>query len=116
MWKDTVDKCVQSIVTIKSTRVRSFDTDVPGSFTATGFIVSPGLILSNRHVVSAGPVVAQAVLANDEEIPLQPIYRDPVHDFGFFRYDPADIKFINIPSIPLAPKTAHVGQEIRVMG
>ncbi|KAI7878048.1 hypothetical protein K492DRAFT_180165 [Lichtheimia hyalospora FSU 10163] len=116
MWKDTVDKCVQSIVTIKSRRVRSFDTDVPGSFTATGFIVSPGLILSNRHVVSPGPVVAQAVLANDEEIPLQPIYRDPVHDFGFFRYDPSDIKFLNIASIPLAPKTAHVGQEIRVMG
>ncbi|KAI9313828.1 hypothetical protein BX666DRAFT_2029999 [Dichotomocladium elegans] len=115
-WQDTVEKCIQSIATIKATRVRSFDTDTPSAYTATGFVVSPGLILSNRHVVGAGPVVAQAVFANDEEIVIRPVYRDPIHDFGFFAYHPIDVQHLNIPSIPLAPDGAHVGQEIRVVG
>jgi len=31
-----------------------------------------------------GPVVAEAMFVNREEIPVYPVYRDPVHDFGFF--------------------------------
>lgn len=30
-------------------------------------------------------MVAQAVLTNYEEVDLIPIYRDPVHDFGFMQ-------------------------------
>jgi hypothetical protein len=30
-------------------------------------------------------MVAQAVLTNYEEVDLMPIYRDPVHDFGFMQ-------------------------------
>jgi S1-C subfamily serine protease len=41
--------------------------------------------LTNRHVVSAAPIVAQAVLTNYEEVDLKPVYRDPVHDFGFMQ-------------------------------
>jgi hypothetical protein len=29
--------------------------------------------------------VAQAVLTNYEEVDLKPVYRDPVHDFGFMQ-------------------------------
>jgi hypothetical protein len=29
--------------------------------------------------------VAQAVLTNYEEVDLIPVYRDPVHDFGFMK-------------------------------
>ena len=28
---------------------------------------------------------AEATFVNKEEVPLVPIYRDPIHDFGFFR-------------------------------
>ena len=39
-----------------------------------------------------------------------------VHDFGFFRYDPAAIQFLSYEEIPLAPEAACVGLEIRVVG
>ncbi|TYK01503.1 protease Do-like 7 isoform X1 [Cucumis melo var. makuwa] len=40
----------------------------------------------------------------------------PVHDFGFFRYDPGAIQFLNYEEIPLAAEAAYVGLEIRVVG
>ncbi|KAI3752694.1 hypothetical protein L2E82_24730 [Cichorium intybus] len=85
---------------------------------ATGFVVDKrrGIILTNRLVVKPGHVVAEATFVNREEIPVYPIYRDPVHDFGFFRYDPAAIQFLTYEEIPLAPEAACVGLEIRVVG
>jgi hypothetical protein len=32
---------------------------------------------------------AEAVFQNNEEVRVVPIYRDPVHDFGFFQFNPA---------------------------
>ena len=63
---------------------------------ATGFVVDAerGLILTNRHVVTPGPVTAEATFLNREEVQLYPVYRDPVHDFGFYRYDPSKLRFI----------------------
>lgn len=117
-WERTLETCIKSIVSIKTCRTRGLDTEVPGSFTATGFVVDPkrGIILSNRHVVSISPVTALAVFCNYEEIELRPIYRDPVHDFGFFQYDPSKIRFLDIPGIELYPKGAKIGQDIRVVG
>jgi S1-C subfamily serine protease len=117
-WESTLEKCIKSIVSIKSCQTRGLDTEVPGSFTASGFIVDSkfGIILSNRHVVSISPIKAYAVLCNYEEIELKPIYRDPVHDFGFFQYDPCQIRFLDIPGIELYPKGAKIGQDIRVVG
>lgn len=64
-----------------------FTHSLSGGYTATGFIVDAerGIILTNRHVVSPAPIVAQAVLTNYEEVDLLPVYRDPVHDFGFMK-------------------------------
>jgi S1-C subfamily serine protease len=56
------------------------------------------------------------MFVNREEIPVYPLYRDPVHDFGFFRYDPGAIKFLKYDEIPLDPEAASVGLEIRVVG
>ncbi|KAL0283850.1 UNVERIFIED_CONTAM: Protease Do-like 7 [Sesamum angustifolium] len=66
--------------------------------------------------IVAGPVMAEALFVNREEIPVHPLYRDPVHDFGFFRYDTSSIQFLNYEEIPLAPEAACVGLEIRVVG
>ncbi|WBW72539.1 serine protease [Schizosaccharomyces osmophilus] len=117
-WDETTKKVVHSIVSIKGSALRSFDTESAGGFCATGFVVNKklGLILSNRHVVSPGPITARASFINYEEIDIYPLYRDPVHDFGFFRYDPASIRFHVADEIPLAPDLAKVGLDIRIIG
>ena len=65
---------------------------------------------------SPGPNVAEAVFLNREEIPVHPLYRDPVHDFGFLHFDPLAVQFMTLAEIPLAPEAAAVGLEIRVVG
>ena len=74
------------------------------------------MILTNRHVVTPGPVIAEATFLNREEVQLFPVYRDPVHDFGLYRYDPSKLRFIRPPSLPLYPEGALIGREIRVIG
>ncbi len=117
-WSKVINEATDSIVTIRVDAVRAFDTARNSSSQATGFVVDAkrGIILTNRHVVQSGPVIAVALFANREEIELKPIYRDPVHDFGFYQYDPAELQFIKPKSLPLKPKEAVVGREIRVVG
>jgi len=117
-WSKVINRVTDSIVTIRVDAVRAFDTSGNKSSQATGFVVDAerGIILTNRHVVQPGPVVAEALFSNREEIALKPIYRDPVHDFGFFQYNPVDLKFIAPKSLPIKPEEAVVGREIRVVG
>ena len=75
-----------------------------------------GIILTNRHIVSTGPVKGEALFANQEEIELERLYADPVHDFGFLRYDPAGLRHIRPEGLELAPEAAQLGREIRVVG
>ena len=44
------------------------------------------------------------------------MYRDPVHDFGFYRYDPSKLRFIKPTELKLYPQGAQIGREIRVIG
>ncbi|XP_004503142.1 protease Do-like 7 isoform X2 [Cicer arietinum] len=117
-WRKSLNKVVPAVVVLRTTATRAFDTESAFASSATGFVVDKrrGIILTNRHVVKPGPVVAEAMFLNREEVSVHPIYRDPVHDFGFFRYDPSAIQFLNYEEIPLAPEAAYVGLEIRVVG
>lgn len=117
-WAGTLERISTGVVSIRVDSTRAFDTEWNSSTQATGFVVDAerGIILTNRHVVTPGPVVAEAIFLNNEEVRLQPIYRDPVHDFGFFRYDPAELQFIEPAELPLAPGAAAIGREIRVIG
>ncbi|MEJ2602380.1 MAG: PDZ domain-containing protein [Gammaproteobacteria bacterium] len=117
-WTDTLERISSGVVSIRVDATRAFDTDWNTSTQATGFVVDAerGLILTNRHVVTPGPVVAEAVFLNNEEVPLTPVYRDPVHDFGFFSYDPDALRFIEPTELELAPAGARTGREIRVVG
>lgn len=117
-WKATLDRVVPGVVSLTVTAVRDFDTESAGISQGTGFVVDAekGLILTNRHMVHAGPVLAEAVLLDNEEIELQPVYRDPVHDFGFYRFDPSTVRHMRLPELTLDPAAAFVGQEIRVVG
>ncbi|MGI9222037.1 MAG: trypsin-like peptidase domain-containing protein [Woeseiaceae bacterium] len=117
-WSNTLERISSGVVSIRVDATRAFDTEWNSSTQATGFVVDAerGLILTNRHVVTPGPVVAEAVFRNNEEVRLVPVYRDPVHDFGFFRYDPAALRYIEPAELPLAPEGAGIGREIRVIG
>lgn len=117
-WAVTLERIASSVVSIDIDATRAFDTEWNATAQATGFVVDAerGLILTNRHVVTPGPVTAEATFLNREEVQLYPVYRDPVHDFGFYRYDPSKLHFIKPKALPLYPEGAQVGREIRVVG
>lgn len=117
-WRGTLARVAESVVAIEIDQTRAFDTEWNSSAQATGFVVDAerGLILTNRHVVTPGPVTSEATFLNREEVQLYPLYRDPVHDFGIYRYDPKKLRFIKPRSLPLFPDGAQIGREIRVIG
>jgi S1-C subfamily serine protease len=117
-WAQTLERIATGVVTIQIDSTRAFDTEWNTTAQATGFVIDAqrGLILTNRHVVTPGPVIAQAIFLNREEVQLHPVYRDPVHDFGIYRYDPAKLRFIKPAALPLYPAGAVIGREIRVVG
>ena len=117
-WQQVLDRVAPSVVVIRVSAPRSFDANSPGYMAATGFVVDAerGILLSNRHVVMTGPVVSEAVFLNNEEVDIHAIYRDPVHDFGFYRFDPDDVRFMDVEPLNLRPDKADVGVEIRVVG
>jgi S1-C subfamily serine protease len=117
-WAVTLERIASSVVSIEVDATRAFDTEWNTSAQATGFVVDAerGLILTNRHVVTPGPVTSTATFLNREEVQLYPIYRDPVHDFGLYHYDPSKLHFIKPKALPLYPEGAQIGREIRVVG
>ncbi len=117
-WRGTLERVAQSVVAIEIDQTRAFDTEWNSSSQATGFVVDAerGLILTNRHVVTPGPVTSEATFLDREEVQLYPVYRDPIHDFGIYRYDPKKLRFIKPRSLPLYPDGAQIGREIRVIG
>jgi S1-C subfamily serine protease len=117
-WRGTLARVAESVVAIEIDQTRAFDTEWNSSSQATGFVVDAdrGLILTNRHVVTPGPVTSEATFLNREEVQLYPLYRDPIHDFGIYRYDPKKLRFIKPRSLQLYPDGAQIGREIRVIG
>lgn len=117
-WDATISQVSKSIVSIRVDAPRAFDTEWNLTGQATGFVVDAkrGIILTNRHVVTPGPVVAEAVFQDHEVVTLRQLYYDPIHDFGLYQYDPAALKYIQPVSLKLAPDKAKVGTDIRIIG
>ncbi len=117
-WSTTLEQAVPAVVSLQVAVPRNFDTEGASAVQGTGFVVDAerGLLLTNRHLVHPGPVVAEAIFQNHEEVELEAVYRDPVHDFGFFRFDPEAVRHMDLVELPLAPETARVGAEIRIVG
>ncbi|KAJ3295270.1 hypothetical protein HK104_002860 [Borealophlyctis nickersoniae] len=117
-WKETLERVIKSLVSIRFIITRNFDTWQVGSYTATGFIVDveEGLILTNKHVVTDAPFIGKVSFKNSEEVAAWPAYRDPIHDFGFLRFDKSKVKFMDLQAVPLAPDAARVGLAVRVPG
>ena len=93
-WNRMIPTALGAVVSIKVNRVRAFDTTSAGTVQATGFIVDKqrGYIMTNRHVAGPGPIVAEAIFENNEEVPVQVAYYDPVHDFAILKFDPSAVK------------------------
>ncbi|KAI9830820.1 MAG: hypothetical protein M1819_005345 [Sarea resinae] len=117
-WQATIEKVVRNVVSIHFCQTCAFDTDPAIASEATGFVVDAqkGYILTNRHVVGAGPFWGYCIFDNHEECDVYPVYRDPVHDFGILRFDPKAIKYMPVAALELRPDLARVGSEIRVVG
>ncbi|TQV85362.1 trypsin-like peptidase domain-containing protein [Aliikangiella coralliicola] len=117
-WDKTIQKVTDAVVSIRVNAVRPFDTEGSMVTQATGFVVDAqnGIILTNRHVVNPGPVTAEAIFSNSEEVELIPIYRDPIHDFGFFKFNPKSLEFIKPQELKLVDNKAQIGDEIKVIG
>ena len=71
-WQATIEKVVRNVVSIHFCQTCSFDTDPAISSEATGFVVDAerGYILTNRHVVGAGPFWGYCIFDNHEEVGL----------------------------------------------
>ena len=69
-WQRTIEKVVRNVVSIRFCQTCSFDTDEAITSEATGFVVDAerGYILTNRHVVCAGPFWGYCVFDNHEEV------------------------------------------------
>ena len=117
-WNAMISAALPAVVSIKVNRVRAFDTVQAGTVQATGFVVDKerGYIMTNRHVAGPGPIVAEAIFANNEEVPLSVAYYDPVHDFALFRFDPKAVQHMELVELPLSPDRAEVGADIVIIG
>ncbi|KAK1656694.1 hypothetical protein BDP55DRAFT_739944 [Colletotrichum godetiae] len=118
LWQNSMELVIRNVVSIHFCHTMSFDGQPARSGEATGFVVDAqgGLILTNRHVVGAGPFWGSVLFESHEEVDVYPVYRDPVHDFAFLRFDPKAVKHTDLGGLQLRPDLAAVGLEVRVVG
>ncbi|KAH6442729.1 hypothetical protein HBI57_258550 [Parastagonospora nodorum] len=119
LYDQTVlENVVKGVVSIHFSHPFPFDTAEATSAQATGFVVKAkeGFILTNRHVVGAGPFTGYCVFNNDERCKVLPVYRDPVHDFGVLQFDTEKIRYMEVVALQLRPELAKVGADIRIVG
>lgn len=117
-WARTVARAADSVVSLKLSHLRNFDDTEQGNSNATGFVVDAerGIVLTNRHVVGSGPLRVSATFQNQERVDAVPLYRDPIHDFAFVRYDPELLRYAAPKSLSLRPDKVATGMNIRVIG
>lgn len=108
---------INAIVNIEFNKVVPWDDGYNKSGVGTGFVIDAekGLILTNKHIVNVAPIVAYAEFSNKKLVPLVPIYRDPIHDFGVFQYDVTQVDGLEIEAIELVDD-ASIGQAVTLYG
>ncbi|CAE6955437.1 NMA111, partial [Symbiodinium sp. KB8] len=105
----------------RDSQVRSYEDCAAGVWDGTGFVVSlenpkEALILTNRHIITTGPIRARATFYEHDDLPIWPVYRDPVHDFGLFQFDSTELRFTPPTAISVSPPELRVGTEVLVIG
>ena len=116
-WHDSLNHVMGGVITLHSAAPFSFNQSRKGCRQGSGFIVDEGIILTSRYVLSEGPMYTEAVFQSGaRQCTIKPIYVDPVHDFGYGKYNVQDLHGLPLKAIKLAPELAKVGQKIRVLG
>ncbi|MCD7470177.1 serine protease [Datura stramonium] len=95
-WRKALSKVVPAVVVLRTTACRAFDTESAGCQFRNGFLllISVAELYSRTDMLlnpyftdtvmakwalrNYGPVMAEAMFVNREEIPVYPIYRDPM--------------------------------------
>ena len=69
-WEATIAAVKPAIVALRITAVRPFEGESAGTYHGTGFVVDSdrGLILTNRHIVTNGPILGMATFDENEEV------------------------------------------------
>jgi pro-apoptotic serine protease NMA111 len=69
-WEKTTESVKRGVVSLEYYRPHPFDGAVEGPSRATGFLVENGFIVTNRHVVSAGPFCGRCKFYDGKEVRL----------------------------------------------
>ena len=117
-WNGSLNHVMDGVITLHSAAPFSFNQSRKSYGQGSGFIVDErGIILTSRHVLSEGPMYAEAVFQSGaRQCAIVPIYHDPIHDFAFAKYNVPDLHGLPFKAIKLAPELAKAGQKIRVLG
>ena len=117
-WPGVIEKASTSIVMLVTQVVRPWEGAVPNPSVYSGFVVDKklGIILTSRSAVTTGPITGKATFLDGEETSVTPLYVDPEHDFGFFKFDPKSIEYMPVTELSLHPEGARVGVDVRVVG
>lgn len=118
LWPKILERCIPAVASLRVTSTRAFEDEGAGVGYGTAFVIDSriGILLTARHVVGFGPVRAVAVFHRDEEIDIEVVYRDPLHDFALLKFDVSNVHLTQLHEIPLKPENLCVNTEIRVVG
>ena len=67
-WEATLEMARKSICSIRYCRTHHFDGTERGAFSATGFLVDEGFVLTNKHVVGPSPWWGHCVFEQKQEV------------------------------------------------
>ncbi|KAF4884404.1 Pro-apoptotic serine protease NMA111 [Colletotrichum fructicola] len=113
-WQELQD-CVNNIfmdVEDMSKPYLEFEHDIQEPMAPVRWVPSPSVC----WVVGAGPFWGSVVFENHDEVDVYSVYCDPVHDFGFLRFDPKAVKHTHCDGLQLRPDLAAVGLQTRIVG
>jgi len=84
----------------------------------SGFIISSeGLIVTNKHVVSATDSKYQIVTSDDKKFTVKKIYRDPLNDIAILNVDPQENKGVSLKQVTLGDSShLQAGQYVIAIG
>lgn len=103
----TIESLMRGVVRIENSVADVFDPERQDSH-GTGFVVAPGLIFTNRHVIERDQLESQRLLvhfnvpnARPEAILAKLVFESPLHDFAVLTYDPKKLKRAKVKALRL---------------
>lgn len=83
----------------------------------SGFIVEGGLVVTNKHVVSASDATYRVITKDDKTYEVQKIYRDPSNDLAILKIDPSASSGQALPAVEMGDSDKiKVGQMVIAIG